>query len=155
VSVREGEVGDLSFWPERPDVAVALHACAKASDDVIDAAVSVRAKFLLLVPCCYGAGVPLSATARGALETSCLPRQGELRRRVENAIVDAERTLRLEAGGYRVEVVPFVPQSITPHNLLWRCRFAGEKTSMSRAAERRATLLARLTGLEAKASTSP
>ena len=146
VDVREGAVGDLAMWPERPDVAVALHACGSAADDVIDAAIRVRARHLLLVPCCYGEGVPLSGAARGALERSPLPRQGELRRRMESALVDAERTLRLEAGGFDVEVAAFVPPTVTPHNLLWRCRWAGEPVAMARAARDRAALLARLAG---------
>jgi hypothetical protein len=146
IDLREGDVGDPALWPERPDVAVALHACGPAADAVVDSAIRARARFLLLVPCCYGEKVPLAAAARGALEREGFPRQGPLRRRMENALVDAERTLRLEAGGYDVEIVEFVPASVTPHNLLWRCRFAGERTAMGRATAKRAALLERLCG---------
>ena len=50
--------------------------------------------------------------------------------------IDAERTLRLEAAGYATEVVPFVPPTVTPHNLLWRARRVGEPRAMADAAER-------------------
>lgn len=141
VELREGPVADPGLWPERPDAVVALHACGPASDDVIDAAVSVRARRLLLVPCCYGAGVRHAAAARAAVERLGLPRQGELRRRAENAFVDAERTLRLEAGGYDVEVAAFVPPTVTPMNLLWRGRWSGEPVAMARGSAGRDALL--------------
>jgi hypothetical protein len=141
VDVREGDVGDPALWPERPDVAVALHACGPAADRIIDAAVRARARSLLLVPCCYGMDVPFAGAAREAIAEAGLPRQGELRRRMENSLVDAERTLRLEAGGYDVEVVAFVAPTVTPHNLLWRARWAGEPRAMARAAAKRDGLL--------------
>jgi hypothetical protein len=65
-----------------------------------------------------------------------VPRQAEVRRPFVTTLIDAERTLRLEAAGYEVTVVPFVPRSVTPHNLLWRARRAGEPTRMREATER-------------------
>ena len=49
-----------------------------------------------------------------------------MRRRFIQAMVDAERTRRLEAAGYETEVVEFVGATVTPHNLLWRARRVGE-----------------------------
>jgi precorrin-6B methylase 2 len=145
VRIREGDAGDPSLWPELPDAAVALHACGPAADRIIDAAVRLRARFLLLAPCCYGREIPFARTAAEAVERADVSRHAEIRRRMETALVDAERTLRLEAGGYRVEVVQFVPPTVTPHNLLWRARWAGEPVAMARAAKQLERLVERLT----------
>lgn len=129
------------------DVVCALHACGKASDDVIDAAVAARVKHLLLVPCCYGAhpakddGTDIVGQHAARAYVDVLPRQGLVGRRFAQAVIDAERTLRLEAGGYDVDVVEFVAGSVTPHNLLWRARRAGEAVRMREAAERHRRLL--------------
>jgi hypothetical protein len=136
VEMREGDVADPALWPAGPDAVVALHACGAASDAVIDACVGARARWLYLVPCCYGAGVAFAAAAGARAEALGVPRQAEVRRAFVTALVDAERTLRLEAAGYEVTVVPFVPKSVTPHNLLWRARRAGEPTRMREAQAR-------------------
>ena len=104
---------------------------------------------LLLVPCCYGAHPATSSTLphhaipgqvlAGAF-VDLLPPQGLVGRRFAQAIVDAERTLRLEAGGFAVDVVEFVAATVTPHNLLWRARRVDEPPRRARAT----TTLARL-----------
>jgi hypothetical protein len=43
-----------------------------------------------------------------------LPRHAEVRRRFIQSIVDAERTLRLEAAGWQTTVVSFVAPTVTP-----------------------------------------
>lgn len=141
VDVREADVGDLSAWPEAPDLVVALHACGPASDLVIDAAVARRAKRLLLVPCCTGAGVSFAATARVAVARWPVPRQSAVRQRLEHGLIDAWRTLRLEAAGYEVTVAPFVAPTVTPYNLVWRCRRVGQPDAMARAAEQLGEIL--------------
>lgn len=125
VTVTEGDVSDPAAWPSQVDVVVALHACGPASDAVIDAALRLRPRWLLLVPCCTSEAVESAARARRKADGLGIPRQAEVRRRFIQSWVDAERTLRLEAGGYEVTVVPFVPPTTTPHNLLWRCRWRG------------------------------
>jgi hypothetical protein len=145
VRIRAGDAGDPTLWPSQPDAAVALHACGPAADRIIDAAVRSRARLLLLAPCCYGEGIPFARAAAAAVARADLCPHAEIRRRMEAALVDAERTLRLEAGGYRVEVVQFVPPTVTPHNLLWRARWAGEPVAMARAAERLKRLVERIT----------
>jgi len=141
------EEGSVSGFVDEADVVVALHACGGASDDVIDAAVAARVKHLLLVPCCYGAHPATSDERSGpgqraaAVFVDALPRQGTVGRRFAQAVIDAERTLRLEEGGYDVDVVEFVSASVTPHNLLWRARRAHEPVRMREAARRRQRLL--------------
>ncbi len=141
VDVRAGDVQDAGVWPPDADTVVALHACGAASDAILDASVRARVRRLLLVPCCYGAGVAFAARAEALAEAAGVPRHAEVRRRAVVALIDAWRTLRLEAAGYETTVVPFVPPTVSPHNLLWRARRVGEPGRMREAGER----LARLT----------
>lgn len=133
-TVREADVGDGTAWPASPDLVVALHACGPASDTTIDQAIRSRARHVLLVPCCTSTKVATSALAIRKADAIGLPRHAEIRRRFVQSIVDAERTLRLEAAGYETVVVPFVPPTVTPHNLLWRSRRVEEPSRMRRAA---------------------
>jgi len=141
VSFKLGDVDHVALWPEEPDLVVALHACGPAADAIIDRAVERRARHLLLVPCCTGAGVPAAAPALAAAEALGIPRQAPVRRRFVQVFIDAERTLRLEAAGYQTEVGELVPPTVTPHNLLWRARRVAEPRRAAAAASTRAGLL--------------
>jgi hypothetical protein len=140
LETRRGDLSDRSLWPERPSIVVALHACGRVSDEVLEAAVAQEARHLLLVPCCTGSSVVAEREAQATAAKLGIPEQAAVRRSFVEAWIAAERTLRLEAAGYETEVVPFVPVSVTPYNLLWRSRRVGEPGRM-RAARRQ---LARL-----------
>lgn len=131
---RAGDVGDASLWPDAPDLVLALHACGGAADAVIEAAAAARARRVLLVPCCYARALPFDARAEALADSLDLPRHALVRRPFAKSLVDAARVLRLEALGYDVELVAFVPASVTEHNLLFRCRRADEPTRMRRSA---------------------
>lgn len=133
VEVVQADVGDPGGWPRSFDLVAALHACGPASDLVIDAAIRSEAKWLLLVPCCYGAAVPFAAAAEARADQAGMARHGEVRRRLVAALVDAERTLRLEAAGWQATVSEFVAPTVTPHNLLWRARRSREPARMAQA----------------------
>jgi hypothetical protein len=133
VDVRIGPVADLDLWPRQPEVVVALHACGPASDHVVDACIARRARHLLLVPCCTAHSVRASPLAEALADRQGIPSQPSVRRRFVQAIVDSERTLRLEAGGYQVKVGPLVPPTVTPHNLIWQCRWVGSARRMGEA----------------------
>jgi Methyltransferase domain len=135
-----GDVADPASWPARPDVVAALHACGPASDAILDAAIAAEARWLYLVPCCYAASVPFAPAAEAAAERLGLPPHAEVRRRFVTSLIDAERTLRLEAAGYETTVLPLVPPTVTPHNLVWRARRVHEPRRMSEAATRLAQL---------------
>jgi len=135
-TVVNSDVADPAAWPEAPDLVVALHACGPAFDVIADRALASRARHLLLVPCCTSVRVPAVATATRQAERIGLPRHAEVRRRFIQAMVDAERTLLLEAAGYETHVVPFVAPTQTPHNLLWRARRVSEPVRMAEAAQR-------------------
>jgi hypothetical protein len=142
VNCLEARVEEQARWPMKPSLVVALHACGGASDAVIDQSVAARAGALLLVPCCTGKSVSAVSRALAAADKMGIPRHAAVRRRFAQAIVDAERTLRLEAAGYETEVVEFVAPTVTPHNLLWRARYVGEPKRMENARKRRDLLAA-------------
>ena len=142
IECRAADVGDAAAWPQRPDVVAALHACGPAADAIIERAIAAEARRLLLVPCCTSDEIPAAAHALARAERDGIPRHAPVRRRFVQALVDAERTLVLEAAGYETEVVELCPPTVTPHNLLWRARRVAEP---GRMADARATL-ARLRG---------
>lgn len=148
---RTGDVGDPALWPEEPDLVVALHACGEASDRVIERALAARAKRLLLVPCCYGAAstrthdgratrVPAQEHADRWAAAVGIPRHALVQRRFAQALIDAERTARLEAAGYETEVVEFVAPTVSPHCLLWRARRVGEPVRSAEGARAHAMM---------------
>ena len=141
VALHHGDAADPAFWPSAPGAVTALHACGPASDLVIDAAIASEAKWLLLVPCCYGATIPTWPAAQARAEQLGLPHHAEVQKRFLQSFIDAERTLRLEAAGWETTVIPFVAPTVTPHNLLFRARRLKEPRRMAEAAERRKRLL--------------
>lgn len=141
IEVHTGDVGHRPLWPRQPGAVVALHACGPASDAVIDAAIAEDTKWLLLVPCCYGAAIPAWGIAETRAEALGYPRHAEVQKRFIQSFIDAERTLRLEAAGWETTVVPFVPPTVTPHHLLFRARRLKEPRRMEEAARRHRALL--------------
>jgi len=143
IDCRSADVASAEAWPEGASIVAALHACGPAADAIIAQVIGSRARMLLLVPCCTGAGVAAAAQAEIEAEKLAIPRQAPVRRRFIQAMVDADRTWRLEAAGYETEVVEFIGATVTPHNLLWRARRVGEPARMA-AAQRALRIRARL-----------
>jgi hypothetical protein len=135
-SFHSGDVADPTLWPDAPDLVLALHACGPAADAILAAAVRVRARRLLVVPCCT------PDRQRAIADTLGIPRHAPVRRAFLDSLVLAERVLRLEAAGWETQVIPFVAPTVTPHNLAFRGRRVGEPGRMRAAAEQ----LARLPG---------
>jgi hypothetical protein len=137
VEVRLADLSDPAAWPEAPDLVVALHACGIASDHALDRAVAARAARLWLVPCCYANDLPGDDLARNLAESLGVPpHYGPLRRRFVQAIVDAERVLRLEAAGYQTEIAELVSPTVTPYNLLFRAVRVGPSRRAAEAQDR-------------------
>jgi hypothetical protein len=137
IECRIGNVEDGAAWPEKIAIVTALHACGSAADAIIDRVIALRARMLLLVPCCTSSAVASTVRAQALAETMGIPRHAPVRRRFIQAMVDTERTWRLEAAGYETEVVEFVAPTVTPHNLLWRARLVQEPRRMELARRKR------------------
>ncbi len=136
VEVREGDVGDAEVWPQGVEVVVALHACGSAFDAVVDQAMTRNVPWVLAVPCCYADAVEFAPTARAWADHLGVAAQASVRRRFVESLIDTERTLRLEAGGYRVSVQAFVPPTVTPHNLVWKAHRTGPGRQAAEAQQR-------------------
>ncbi len=140
IDVRHADVADPSAWPEAPDAVVALHACGSAADLVIDRAIRSRARFVFVVPCCYGESIPFAARAASVVAEMGFVADDLLRRRIGASLVDMERKLRLEAAGYETELDEFVGATVTPHNLIFSARYTGADVRIRRAEARLAAL---------------
>ena len=142
VEVREGSVADDDVWPDAAEVVVALHACGPAFDEVVEQAIARTVPWLLAVPCCYADAVAFAGVARAWADHLGVASQAPVRRRFVESMIDSERTLRLEAAGYRVSVQAFVPPSVTPHNLLWKAQRVGPSRRATEAEQRWSRLVA-------------
>lgn len=135
------DVADPSSWPEAPDVAIALHACGDASDLVIDRATAVRARWILVAPCCVAGSLPSARRAAAHADALSLPRSGALRRGLIETWVMSERMLALESRGWRTELVPFCAPTVTPHHLLLRGERISDPSRMTKSQTALASLL--------------
>jgi precorrin-6B methylase 2 len=136
VTVHCGDVGDAASWPTTVGVVAALHACGAASDAILDAAILSKARWIVLVPCCYAETVPFAKRALERVEAMGASDHAAIRRPLVQSLIDHERTLRAETAGYDVTVVSFVAPTVTPHNLAWVCRRVREPNAMAAARAR-------------------
>lgn len=146
-----GDASDPGMWPDAPDLVLALHACGRASDDILDVSVRARARALLVVPCCYGAhpekndddaGAPPGQKAAHLHAPRVgLSSHGVVGRRFASAVIDVERTLRLEAHGYECVTTEVFAPHVSPYNLLYRARRVCEPARMAHHAALHARLV--------------
>jgi hypothetical protein len=116
---RVGRALDQRLEASPPDLVYALHACDTATDEVIALGIRHRAMAVAVAPCCQrevkrtlGTRHPLSGIGRFPV----------FREHLAVMLTDAIRALTLEAAGYGVKVVEFVPAKHTPKNILLRAR---------------------------------
>lgn len=134
VDARVADVGASEDWPEEPLVVVSLHACGDATDRVIERATAAGARAVLVAPCCVAGDLPAAKRARARAEAAGVERHAEVRRRLIEAFVLAERVLALESAGYKVELVPFASPTVTPYNVAIRGITSREPERMKRTA---------------------
>ena len=99
---------------KRVDMVISLHACDIATDIVIDSAIDLGASVILSTPCChrYLNGKITSP------ELSFVTAHPQLSVKLCEAITDAIRLKRLEAGGYEVMAKELTDPENTPKNTL-------------------------------------
>jgi len=100
VTLREAKLESVRVEPN--DVLVSCHACGPLTDDVIDLALSVRAKVVVL-PCCQSTGKCDLGGLAGWLDQALA--------------IDVTRAAKLRAAGYHVHTQT-IPVEITPKNRL-------------------------------------
>jgi hypothetical protein len=112
----------------RPDCAISLHACDTATDEALAASVRLSARTILAVPCCHRyvqpewSGHPLAGLTQFAV----------CRDRLVTMLTDTMRALLLREVGYEVELLEFVPTSITPKNLMLRAQWRNQPSERAR-----------------------
>jgi hypothetical protein len=100
VTLRQAKLESVALTAE--DVVVSCHACGRLTDDVIDQALAVRAKVVVL-PCCQSVGKCDLGGLGGWLDPALA--------------IDVTRAAKLSAAGYRVHTQA-IPAEITPKNRL-------------------------------------
>ncbi len=112
------EATAIASYPsdEPVDLLVSLHACDTATDDAIAAGVRLKAKAIVVAPCCHHE----LAAQIAARPPDALLRHGLLLGRQADLVTDALRAAALETVGYRVDVIEFVSAEHTAKNLLLR-----------------------------------
>ncbi|MEZ6046223.1 MAG: SAM-dependent methyltransferase [Planctomycetaceae bacterium] len=114
----EFQKGDIQHYEPGTtiDMAVSLHACDTATDEVIAQAIAWEAKVILAVPCCQHEVAGLLTKDH----LHALTQHGILKERYAALVTDALRAKMLEAAGYQVQIVEFIDMEHTAKNLLIR-----------------------------------
>lgn len=98
--------------PTTIDIVTALHACDTATDDAILFALTKKARFIVLVPCCQAEVAAVlrknKAAALGANSLAEIWRHPLHTREFGSLVTNALRCLQLEAHGYQVTVTELV-----------------------------------------------
>lgn len=102
---------DSTVLPQRIDIVTALHACDTATDDAIAFALTRKARFIVLAPCCQAevAKVLRKNKAKALAEPLAeLWRHPVHTREFGSQVTNVLRCLRLQAHGYDVTVTELV-----------------------------------------------
>ncbi|MFI3227346.1 MAG: SAM-dependent methyltransferase [Clostridia bacterium] len=115
--------------PQNITGVISLHACDVATDLALGVAVRGKAKYISCVPCCH-------KELLGQYEIEQFKpvlKHGILAARFNDILTDGLRVLKLEAYGYKVNMMEYISPLDTPKNLLIRAVL--EKNSNKKAAE--------------------
>jgi SAM-dependent methyltransferase len=124
----EGSIAGADV-PERPHLALALHACDTATDEALARAVRWSAPVVLAAPCCHhDLQVQLKST-RAPSPYGLMTQHGIMRERWADLLTDTLRAAILRHHGYRVDVIEFVESVHTPRNVLLRAVRTGAAPS--------------------------
>ena len=114
--------------PGRPNAVLALHACDTATDHALALAITLKADFIGVAPCCQAELARKWGAMAGANQDGDFGpvwRSPHLRRELGATTTDALRTLLLRGCGYEVTPTEFVPSTHTPKNTLLRAHRRG------------------------------
>lgn len=108
-----GAIGSAKLPPV--DALIALHACNTATDDAIRRGIELRAKLIIVAPCCHKELRPQLGKPE---PFASVLRHGLMEERMAEWVTDGLRALFLEWAGYRTKVMEFVAGEHTPKNLM-------------------------------------
>ena len=119
----------IDFVPDREiDMVIALHACNTATDEAIAKGIELGAKYIMVVPCCYG---QLSSQIKAHHPLVSLTQFGLLRYKFADILTDALRSQFLLGNGYYVELLEIVSPKLTPKNILISARKMKKKNKVN------------------------
>ncbi|MBM4054058.1 MAG: SAM-dependent methyltransferase [Planctomycetes bacterium] len=106
----------IDVKPEKViDIVVALHACDIATDEAIAKAIKIKARHILVVPCCEN---NIRNRLKEGHPLMNITDFGLLRYRFANILTEALRAQFLTGAGYSVRLVEIVSPKYTPKNLM-------------------------------------
>ena len=115
-----GNIADYQ-GKENPDIIITLHACDTATDFALKYAVSRNAKAILSVPCCqHQVNQQLKKSKDIPEEFLSLLKWGIIGEKFSSLVTDVCRGQWLESQGYKVQMLEFIDEALTPKNLLIR-----------------------------------
>lgn len=136
--------------PPSVDMVTALHACDTATDDAIDFALSKKAKFIVLVPCCQAEVASVLRKHKnesfGKTALSEIWRHPIHTRELGSQLTNVLRCLKLEAQGYQVTVTELLGWEHSLKNELIIAEYKG--TPRKNANERILAILTELNLLD-------
>jgi len=121
--------------PEEVDevhLVFSLHACDTATDETIAKGIQLKARYIIVAPCCQREimrQLERVSKGKGARPLRGLTEKHLLREQLAITLTETLRTLALEAAGYQVDVFTFVPSRYTPKNLMIRAKRTGLQRS--------------------------
>lgn len=115
------------------EVLIALHACNTATDEAIRRGTEMRAKLIVVAPCCHKEVRP---QLQHPTVLAPVLRHGVMEERMAEWVTDGLRALYLEWAGYKTKVFEFVSSEHTPKNLMIAAVREGEPFTDHAARER-------------------
>jgi SAM-dependent methyltransferase len=97
------------------DIAIALHACDTATDDVIFTSVQAQASLIILAPCCHK---QIRRELNNSPDVQSMWEFGTLIERQAQLVTDRLRSLFLELHGYKTKVFEFIDAEHTDKNIM-------------------------------------
>jgi SAM-dependent methyltransferase len=119
------------------DIAIALHACDTATDDVIFTSIQAQASLIILAPCCHK---QIRRELNNSPEVQAMWEFGTLIERQAQLVTDRLRSLFLELYGYKTKVFEFIDAEHTDKNIMITATRTGKRVNRSAILQQIATL---------------
>lgn len=116
-----GDINDIVI--EDVDMVISLHACDIATDYALDQALSLKAKYIVAVPCCQN---ELYQQLKSQQFNKMLD-YNIVKERLSALITDTVRANVLEYLGYNTQVIEYIDSDHSLKNLMIRARYTGFK----------------------------
>lgn len=119
------------------DGLIALHACNTATDAAILRGLQLRARLIVVAPCCHK---EIRPQLKHPEPLAPVLRHGIMAERMSEWVTDGLRALALEAAGYETKLFEFVASEHTPKNLMLAALWKGSEKASAIAARQRQQL---------------